>query len=88
MAEERGRRIAQIGVVVGDKMPKTLKVELQRIVQDPHYGKSLKRATRCYVHDEKDEAKLGDRVEIMPSRPLSKLKRWRLVRIVEKAPQE
>ncbi|OGG45942.1 MAG: 30S ribosomal protein S17, partial [Candidatus Handelsmanbacteria bacterium RIFCSPLOWO2_12_FULL_64_10] len=48
----------------------------------------LKRSTRCYVHDEKNEAKLGDRVEIMPSRPMSKLKRWRLVRVVEKASQE
>jgi small subunit ribosomal protein S17 len=66
-------------------MQKTIRVELERIAQEPRYGKYLKRSTRCYVHDEKNEAKVGDRVEIMPTRPLSKLKRWRLVRVVARA---
>lgn len=66
-------------------MTKTVKVEVERIVQEPTFKKYMKRSTLCYVHDEKGEAKVGDRVEIVPTRPLSKLKRWRLVRVVTRA---
>jgi small subunit ribosomal protein S17 len=85
MEKQRGRRVPRVGVVVGNKMSKTLKVEIDRIVQDPAYEKRIRRSTRCYVHDERNEARVGDRVEIMPTRPLSKLKRWRLVRVVSRA---
>lgn len=82
MAKERGRRDGRNGVVVGDKMNKTISVEMDRIVKEPRYGKYMSRSTRYYAHDEKNEAHVGDRVEIRPTRPLSKLKRWRLVRVV------
>jgi small subunit ribosomal protein S17 len=67
-------------------MHKTRRVEVERLVQHPRYGKYIKRRTICYVHDEQNESHLGDLVEIIESRPLSRLKRWRLVRIVKKAP--
>lgn len=73
-----------IGVVTGGKAAKTRRVEVPRLVKHEKYGKFIRRKTICYVHDEKDEASVGDRVEIVESRPLSKLKRWALVRIVEK----
>ena len=76
------------GTVVSAKMRKTVTVEVQRLVKHPKIGKTMKRFSRCYVHDEKSEAKAGDKVEIMETRPLSRLKRWRLIRIVEKAPLE
>ena len=80
-----GRRVLQ-GIVTRDKMHKTRRVEVERLVQHPRYGKYIKRRTICYVHDENNESHLGDMVEIEESRPLSRLKRWRLVRIVKKAP--
>ena len=82
----RGRRKAEIGTVTTDKMDKTRRVELSRLVPHPKYGKFQKRRTICYVHDEQNDTRVGDLVEIMESRPLSKLKRWRLVRIIRKAP--
>lgn len=82
MAKERGRRDGRNGVVVGDKMNKTIAVEMDRIVKERRYGKYRSRSTRYYAHDEKNEAHVGDLVEIRPTRPLSKLKRWRLVRVV------
>ena len=75
-----------IGVVTRDKMNKTRRVEIQRLVKHPRYGKYIKQRTICYVHDEKNESHMGDTVEIMETRPLSKTKRWRLVRVVTKAP--
>lgn len=80
-----GRRLLE-GVVTSDKMAKTRRVEVQRLVRHPKYGKFVKRRTICYVHDERNESHLGDTVEIIESRPLSKTKRWELVKIVKKAP--
>ena len=70
------------------KMNKTIVVEVPRKVRHPLYEKYLSRSTKLYVHDEKNEARVGDVVEVMQTRPLSRLKRWRLVSIVQKAPQE
>jgi small subunit ribosomal protein S17 len=85
-AEARKTRRTLVGVVTGDKMSKTRRVEIQRLVKHPQYGKYIKRRTVCYVHDENNESHAGDVIEIMETRPLSKLKRWRLVRVVTKAP--
>ena len=73
-----------IGVVTSDKMKKTRRVEVSRLVKYPKYGKYVKRRTVCYVHDENNESAIGDTVEIIESRPMSKLKRWKLVNIVTK----
>jgi small subunit ribosomal protein S17 len=80
-----GRRILE-GIVTRDKMAKTRRVEVQRLVRHPKYGKYVKRRTICYVHDEKNESRLGDTVQIIESRPLSRTKRWELVKITKKAP--
>ena len=85
-APERNERRALIGVVTSDKMSKTRRVEIQRLVKHRQYGKYIKRRTVCYVHDEANESRVGDVIEIMETRPLSKLKRWRLLRVVTKAP--
>src|SRR6516162_7244560 len=82
----RGKRRSEIGVVTSDKMNKTRRVELPRLVKHARYGKYIKRRTICHVHDEKNESQLGDTVEIMETRPLSKTKHWRLIRVVVKAP--
>jgi small subunit ribosomal protein S17 len=74
------------GIVTRDKMAKTRRVEVSRLVRHPKYGKFIKQRTVCYAHDEKNESHLGDTVEIQESRPLSKLKRWQLLRVVTKAP--
>src|SRR4051812_49982178 len=74
------------GIVTGDKTAKTRRVEVQRRVQHAKYGKFIRQRTVCYAHDEGNESHLGDTVEIQESRPLSKTKRWRLVRVVTKAP--
>ena len=83
---ERGNRRVAVGVVTSDKMNKTRRVEIPRLVKHPRYGKYIKRRTVCHVHDENNESRLGDMVEIMETRPLSKTKNWRLVRVVTKAP--
>jgi small subunit ribosomal protein S17 len=82
---DRNERRMVTGVVTADKMTKTVKVRIERLVQHPQFSKTLRKHYECYAHDEKSEAKLGDKVELMESRPLSKLKHWRLVRVVEKA---
>ncbi|MDR2643884.1 MAG: 30S ribosomal protein S17 [Planctomycetaceae bacterium] len=74
-----------VGVVTSDKMKKTRRVEISRLVKYPKYGKYVKRRTVCYVHDEENSSAVGDTVEIRESRPLSRLKRWQLVKIVTKA---
>jgi small subunit ribosomal protein S17 len=74
------------GIVTRDKMNKTRRVEIQRLVRHPKYGKFVKQRTVCYTHDEGNDSHLGDTVEIRESRPLSKLKRWTLVRVVTRAP--
>lgn len=75
----------EIGVVKTDKMTKTRRVEIPRLIRHKLYGKTLRRRTVCYVHDENNESHVGDTVEIQESPPLSKLKRWTLVRIVRKS---
>lgn len=78
------KRVA-IGVVTGDKMAKSRRVEIPRLVKHAKYGKILHRKTVCHVHDEKEESGLGDTVEIIECAPKSKLKRWELVRVVSKS---
>jgi small subunit ribosomal protein S17 len=73
------------GVVTGDKAAKTRRVEINRLVPHEKYGKFVRRRTVCHVHDENNESAVGDLVEIQESRPLSRLKRWTLVRVVEKS---
>ena len=79
------RRKVRIGKVVSNKMEKSILVSIERRVPHPIYKKYFRRTTRLMAHDEKREAGIGDTVRIMETRPLSKLKRWRLVEIVEKA---
>ena len=85
MSEERGIRKTRIGVVVSDKMDKTIVVKLSTRVRHPLYGKFITRTSKIKAHDEENACGIGDTVEVMECRPLSKDKRWRLVRIVEKA---
>lgn len=85
MPESRGRRQVFIGEVVSDKMDKTRVVLVKRRVIHPLYKKEIWKRKKFYAHDEKNETKVGDIVEIMETRPLSKLKRWRIVKIVQRA---
>jgi small subunit ribosomal protein S17 len=78
------KRVA-VGIVTSDKMTKTRVVEIPRLVKHPKYGKYVKKRTTCYVHDETNESATGDTVEIVESQPISKTKRWQLVRVVEKS---
>ena len=82
---KRGRRRRAVGLVVSAKMQKTIRVQVDRLVRHPRYKKYIRRSTVYFAHDERGEAGLGDTVEIMETRPLSKRKRWRLVRVVGKA---
>lgn len=84
-ATERASRKVRVGVVVSDKMQKTVVVAIERRVPHPVYGKMVTRTTRLKAHDEQNTAKAGDTVRIMETRPLSKDKRWRVVEIVERA---
>ncbi|UYP18010.1 30S ribosomal protein S17 [Rhodococcus sp. Z13] len=83
--EERGSRKVRIGYVVSDKMEKTIVVELEDRVKHPLYGKIIRRTTKVKAHDENGLAGIGDRVQLMETRPLSATKRWRLVEVLEKA---
>jgi small subunit ribosomal protein S17 len=83
---ERGQRRRAVGVVTSDKMNKTRRVEIPRLVKHPRYGKYIRRRTICKVHDEKNESRQGDTVEIMESRPISRTKHWVLIRVVTPAP--
>ena len=85
MAEVRGMRKTRIGVVVSDKMDKTIVVEIRTRVKHPLYGKIMNRTNRIKAHDEENQCGIGDTVRVMETRPLSKDKRWRLVEIIEKA---
>ena len=78
------KRVVQ-GTVTGDKTSKTRRVELARLTKHRMYGKYIRSTTICYAHDENNESAVGDRVEIIESEPLSKLKRWRLVRVIAKS---
>ena len=82
---ERNYRKTRIGKVVSDKMDKTIVVAIEYNVKHPLYGKIMKRSIKLKAHDENNECKIGDKVEIMETRPLSKDKRWRLVEVIEKA---
>jgi small subunit ribosomal protein S17 len=82
---ERSRRKIQIGKVVSDKMDKTITVSVETYKKHPLYGKRVKYTKKFKAHDENNQAKIGDIVKIMETRPLSKDKRWRLVEIVEEA---
>ena len=84
-AIERTSRKTRVGKVVSDKMMKTVVVSIERRVEHPVYGKMVRRTTKLKAHDEQNEAKTGDTVRIMETRPLSKDKRWRVVEIIERA---
>ncbi len=85
MTEERALRKTRVGMVVSNKMDKTIVVAIEDNVKHPVYGKIIKRTLKVHAHDANNECSIGDRVEIMETRPLSKTKRWRLVEIIEKA---
>ena len=85
MSETRAFRKTRIGQVVSDKMDKTIVVAIEDSVQHPLYKKTMKRTYKLKAHDENNECGIGDTVEVMETRPLSKDKRWRLVEIIEKA---
>ena len=82
---ERNERKTRIGKVVSDKMDKTVVVAVERLVQHPLYKKAVKKTVKFKAHDENNESNVGDKVEIMETRPLSKDKRWRVIEIIEKA---
>ncbi len=82
---ERNKRKTRMGKVVSDKMDKTITVSIEDSVKHPLYKKVIKRTHRLKAHDENNECKIGDKVKVMETRPLSKDKRWRLVEVVEKA---
>ena len=83
--EERNLRKTRVGIVVSDKMDKTITVAIQDNVRHPLYNKIVKKTYKLKAHDEKNDAKIGDTVRVMETRPLSKDKRWRLVEIIERA---
>ena len=85
MEEQRGYRKTRVGVVVSDKMEKTIVVAIKTKVRHPLYGKMVNRTRKFKVHDEENRCGIGDTVRIMETRPISKDKRWRLVDIIEKA---
>ena len=85
MTEERNLRKSRVGMVVSDKRDKTVVVAIEDNVKHPVYGKIIKRTLKVHAHDENNECGVGDKVEIMETRPLSKTKRWRIVEIIEKA---
>ena len=85
MTEERTLRKVRVGMVVSDKMEKTVVIAIEDNVKHPVYGKIIKRTLKVHAHDESNECGVGDKVRIMETRPLSKTKRWRVVEVIEKA---
>ena len=85
MTEERSLRKVRVGMVVSDKMDKTVVIAIEDNVKHPVYGKIIKRTLKVHAHDENNECGVGDKVRIMETRPLSKTKRWRVVEVIEKA---
>ena len=83
--QERKHRKERVGIVSSNKMDKTITVVIHRKEKHPMYGKFIKRSKKFYAHDEKNECNEGDKVRIMETRPLSRMKRWRLVEILERA---
>ena len=88
MATERSKMRTVTGTVVSDKMDKTITVRDERLVKHPLYGKYVRRSTKYKAHDERNEAREGDRVEILFTRPVSKSKSWRLLRVLRRAGEE
>ncbi len=82
---DRSSRKTRAGVVVSAKMDKTIAVSVERLFKHPTFGKTVRKSKKFYAHDEENKAKLGDKVEIMETRPVSKSKRWRLLRVTEEA---
>ena len=82
---ERNKRKIREGWVVSNRMDKTIVVAVERHFRHPRYEKIIRRTSKLYAHDDKNESQIGDRVRVMEIRPLSKLKRWRLLKILEKA---
>jgi small subunit ribosomal protein S17 len=82
---DRAARKTRVGIVVSDKMNKTITVKIDRTIAHPVYGRVIRVSSRLMAHDEKGDARIGDRVLVMETRPLSKLKRWRLVEVLEHA---
>jgi small subunit ribosomal protein S17 len=85
-AERRQRKVVR-GLVTSNKMQKTIVVEVRRKIRHPLYEKYVSQRTKLYAHDENNEGRIGDVVEVMQTRPLSAKKRWRLVRVVQRAPE-
>ena len=85
MTEERSLRKTRVGTVVSSKMDKTVVIAIEDNVKHSVYGKIIKRTLKIHAHDEQNECGVGDRVEVMETRPLSKTKRWRVTQIIEKA---
>ena len=85
MTEERALRKTRVGMVVSDKMNKTVVIAIEDNVKHPVYGKIIKHTLKVHAHDEDNTCGIGDKVKIMETRPLSKTKRWRVVEIIEKA---
>jgi len=84
---ERGKAKSRVGLVVSNKMQKTVVVRVERRVADRKYGKIVRRAERYKAHDERETSKAGDKVRIVETRPMSKDKRWRVAEIIEKGPE-
>ena len=82
---ERNKRKTKVGWVVSNRMEKTIVVAIDRLLRHPRYDRVIKRTSKLYAHDEKNQCQIGDKVLVMETRPLSKMKRWRLVGVLEKA---
>ncbi len=83
--EKRGRRKSKTGSVVSSKMNKSIVVSVERLIKHPLYGKYFRKTSKFMAHDEDNQCQVGDTVKIVETRPLSKLKRWRLVEVIDKA---
>jgi small subunit ribosomal protein S17 len=81
---ERNKRKTRVGWVVSNRMQRTIVVAIDRLLKHPRYNRVIKRTSKLYAHDEKNQCQIGDKVLIMETRPISKLKRWRLVEVLEK----
>ncbi|UCE18175.1 MAG: 30S ribosomal protein S17 [Gemmatimonadota bacterium] len=86
-AVERNKRKVRTGKVISDKMDKGIVVVVERLVRHPRYDRIVKKTTKLMAHDEDNQCRVGDRVKIMETRPLSRMKRWRLVEIMERTPE-
>jgi small subunit ribosomal protein S17 len=82
---ERKKRKTKVGWVVSNRMQKTIVVAIDRLLRHPRYNRVIKRTSKLYAHDEKNQCQIGDKVKVMETKPLSKLKRWRVVEVLEKA---